>query len=57
MELCGTYELVSGNTITVYGDTDINDILDTLVTKRIRISSINVKEKTVEDYYIEKVRG
>ncbi len=49
--------VLSDKTITVYGSADINDIIAFLVSKNIRISSINLKEKTVEDYYIEKVRG
>ena len=47
---------VEGSRITVYGETDINEILAVLVSEQIRISSVNVKEKSVEDYYIEKVR-
>lgn len=42
--------------ITIYGDTDINEVIATLVNEQITISSINVKEKSVEDYYIEQTR-
>ena len=44
------------NAITIYGDVDVNDVLETLVARQIRIAAINVKEKSVEDYYIEKTR-
>ena len=47
--------VVSDKEINVYGNTDINVIMEILVSEKIRIASINIKEKTVEDYYIEKV--
>ncbi|MCR5055616.1 MAG: ATP-binding cassette domain-containing protein [Clostridia bacterium] len=49
--------VLEGCNVTVYGNADINEIMAFLVSENIRISSINLKEKTVEDYYVEKVRG
>lgn len=48
---------ISGNEITVTGDADVNDVMAALVSEKIKISSLTVKETSVEDYYIEKVRG
>ncbi|MBQ7173525.1 MAG: ATP-binding cassette domain-containing protein [Clostridia bacterium] len=46
----------AGKAITVYGERDVNEILAILVEKKVRISSINVKEESVEEYYIEQLR-
>ncbi len=42
--------------ITFYGDTDVNALMAALVGEKIKIASINVKERSVEDYYLEKLR-
>ena len=44
------------NAVTIYGEVDVNEVLATLVAEHLRIVAINVKEKSVEDYYIEKTR-
>lgn len=45
-----------GNAITVYGNANVNDVMAILVNEHVEIVSINVKETSVEDYYIEKAR-
>ena len=41
----------------VYGDIDLNDILDRIIKKDIRITSINSAQSSIEDYYLELVGG
>ena len=40
------------NKMLIYDDIDINEILKYLSSKNIKINTINVKEDTIEDYYI-----
>lgn len=48
--------VLAEDTITVLGDADINEIMAVLVSEQIKIAAINVKRKSVEDYYIENAR-
>ena len=45
-----------GDTLTVYGSADINEVIAAIVREQLTITSITVKERSVEDYYIEKAR-
>lgn len=43
--------------VRIFGDVDVNTVMEILVTNRIRVTSINMREQSVEDYYLGKVRG
>ena len=42
----------AGGRITVYGDADLNRIMEILVTNGLRVRSVNTLEETIEDHYI-----
>jgi len=48
--------VTADDVMTVYGDVDVNEVMAILVNEHIQIAALNVKAKSVEDYYIEKAR-
>ena len=47
-----------GNGLAIYDEIDINKVMRLLVEKGVEVSSINVVEETIEDYYAKlMVRG
>lgn len=48
---------VDGDFLSIYDNVDINDVLATLVKKKIVIASINLQEETIEDFYKSIMNG
>ena len=52
----GAFCALEENTVLIAGDQDINEVMEILVKEHIKVSLLTVKEITLEDYYLNKVR-
>lgn len=48
---------IKNNIVTIYGDFNLNNLLEKILNNNINIVSIKTNESNIEDYYISLIRG
>ena len=48
---------VLSNGVKVYGDISINELLNKIIKAKVQIDSINSNESSLEEYYLDVIRG
>ena len=48
---------ILSNGVKVYGDISINELLNKIIKAKVQIDSINSNESSLEEYYLDVIRG